>query len=592
MGDKTRWYGLLAATVLAGMPSCDDTNCVPGQQIACACTGAEEGSQVCLPSGEGYAACECPGAGGQGGAGAGPAQGAGGVGGAGASSEGAGGMGGAVRCTPNETTDCYDGPAGTLDVGICIGGLATCHADGMGFGLCEGQTLPGTENCSTPDDEDCDGQTPPCDELWSVAFAGTEGIAGVNRLVVDAQGNIVVLGNLRGSVSIAGGPAQQYWYGVLFKLDSAGNLVFSLPFGDPIDISQGLGVAVDDLGNIFLTGTYQGDLVIDGETLSAPTSMEMFLAKLDPAGNSLWAISYDATVAIQPAQVVALSGGDIVIPGFMQGQVYFGGPSVLNMSTPGMFLVRLDTDGGFVWADTYPYAFPYDAVAGPNDEIAVVGGYNAPTDLGGGTLPSINGWGAAFFGIFDQNGDHLASDGFNGNGYPSFHRVAMSSTGEIAVLAWAGSQISMDLGGGALPGSSFVAGYDASGGHLFSHGYLSTGSSGQTALVGLGTGNADEIMLGGVLRGDIDFGGGNISGVPLGELGVWLRLDSSGNWLSNDSWGLSMASLSVNALAGYPDGSTIAAGTYGGPASDQIDLGFGAFPLANSGGAWIARLAP
>jgi hypothetical protein len=36
-------------------------NCVPGQQVACACPGGTDGAQACLPDGSGYAPCECPG---------------------------------------------------------------------------------------------------------------------------------------------------------------------------------------------------------------------------------------------------------------------------------------------------------------------------------------------------------------------------------------------------------------------------------------------------------------------------------------------------------------------------------------------------
>ena len=30
------------------------------------------------------------------------------------------------ECVPGETRSCYDGPAGTLGVGLCVGGLQTC----------------------------------------------------------------------------------------------------------------------------------------------------------------------------------------------------------------------------------------------------------------------------------------------------------------------------------------------------------------------------------------------------------------------------------------------------------------------------------
>jgi hypothetical protein len=49
---------------------------------------------------------------------------------------------------------CYDGPAGTRDVGICRGGQQTCIA--ARYGACVGQVLPQPELCNLIDD-DCNG---------------------------------------------------------------------------------------------------------------------------------------------------------------------------------------------------------------------------------------------------------------------------------------------------------------------------------------------------------------------------------------------------------------------------------------------------
>ncbi|MCU0657016.1 MAG: choice-of-anchor L domain-containing protein [Polyangiaceae bacterium] len=67
---------------------------------------------------------------------------------------------GSCACTPGQQEDCYDGPAGTKDVGLCKGGKKTCNAGGTGYSACEGQVLPATETCAEGNvvDEDCDGQ--------------------------------------------------------------------------------------------------------------------------------------------------------------------------------------------------------------------------------------------------------------------------------------------------------------------------------------------------------------------------------------------------------------------------------------------------
>ncbi len=63
---------------------------------------------------------------------------------------------GACECTPGATEPCYDGPAGTLGVAACKGGVRTC-APSAAWGACEGEIVPTPEACNGQDD-DCDGQ--------------------------------------------------------------------------------------------------------------------------------------------------------------------------------------------------------------------------------------------------------------------------------------------------------------------------------------------------------------------------------------------------------------------------------------------------
>ena len=61
----------------------------------------------------------------------------------------------AEACGEGEVVPCYDGPAGTLGVGVCRGGVRTCE-EGV-FGECEEQVVPSEELCASELDEDCDG---------------------------------------------------------------------------------------------------------------------------------------------------------------------------------------------------------------------------------------------------------------------------------------------------------------------------------------------------------------------------------------------------------------------------------------------------
>ena len=62
-----------------------------------------------------------------------------------------------VQCTPGETADCYMGPSGSKDRGICKAGVSTCASSGF-WGNCEGMVLPEPEICNDGIDQNCDGE--------------------------------------------------------------------------------------------------------------------------------------------------------------------------------------------------------------------------------------------------------------------------------------------------------------------------------------------------------------------------------------------------------------------------------------------------
>ncbi len=65
------------------------------------------------------------------------------------------------ECAEGDVEACYEGPAGTEDVGICHDGSRTCS--GGVWGDCQNQVLPEAEVCDDGVDQDCNGADLPCD---------------------------------------------------------------------------------------------------------------------------------------------------------------------------------------------------------------------------------------------------------------------------------------------------------------------------------------------------------------------------------------------------------------------------------------------
>lgn len=105
------------------------------------------------------------------------------------------------ECEPGDADDCYEGPPGTRDVGLCLGGSHTCGMTGT-WGTCTGQTVPSQEICGNDIDEDCDGSLVAVDQDgdgWSTCdgdccddeIIGCVDAALVNPGAFEVEGNDV-----------------------------------------------------------------------------------------------------------------------------------------------------------------------------------------------------------------------------------------------------------------------------------------------------------------------------------------------------------------------------------------------------------------
>ena len=123
--------------------------------------------------------------------------------------------------------------------------------------------------------------------------------------------------------------------------------------------AQGLAVTTDNAGNVYTTGTFSGVIDFDpgaGDQSIGASGDDVFISKLDASGNFVWA-KVIGSVGTDVAWAIATDNtGNIYLTGYFLGTVDFDpGAGTANMTSLGasdVFILKLDTNGDFVWVKT------------------------------------------------------------------------------------------------------------------------------------------------------------------------------------------------------------------------------------------------
>ncbi len=137
------------------------------------------------------------------------------------------------------------------------------------------------------------------------------------------------------------------------KYDESGNLIWAKTFGG-LDDDNASGVAVDNNGNLFVSGFYSSPTLSLGSTTLTDTSAGSvyysFLAKLDASGNVIWAQAGLSGMNLQAFAVTTDHFGNAYTTGMFLVHATFG---THQISSPlgGMFVAKYDASGNVSWVN-------------------------------------------------------------------------------------------------------------------------------------------------------------------------------------------------------------------------------------------------
>lgn len=204
-----------------------------------------------------------------------------------------------------------------------------------------------------------------------------------SNLTIDLDGNSIITG------AIIGGPLKSIY---VQKFDPNGN---SLWANDDFGNSHGHGQSVDTdlLGNIYVTGGYNGSIDLDPgiSNLYATSNgyADLFIQKLSPEGNLIWAKSIGGSINDLSKSIYVTELGELYITGFFSDTVDFN-PGAANYDLIAddlgdIFILKLLTNGNFEWAHSFEgpeFDTGFTITADVTGAIYLAGHFNNSVNIG------------------------------------------------------------------------------------------------------------------------------------------------------------------------------------------------------------------
>jgi hypothetical protein len=353
------------------------------------------------------------------------------------------------------------------------------------------------------------------------------------------------------------------------------------------DVDRGIAVAVDGLGNVFVTGAFTGTVDFGGGDLVSAGLADIFVAKYNAAGVHEWSKSFGGTSNDFSGSIAVDNAGNVLLTGYFNGTVDFGGGDLVSAGGLDVFVVKYSSAGVHQWSkrfgsigDDYGFGVAVDG----SGAVAVTGYFSGTVDFGGGDLVAAGGIDISVA-KYNSAGVHQWSHGFGDGSSDSGRAIAVDGAGNVVVTGqFAGT---VNFGGGNLVAAGdidvFVAKYNSAGTHQWSERF--GGTTADLAL-SLATDALADVLVAGFFQGTADFGGGELMSAGSSDIFV-AKYNSAGGHQWSQRFG-SISSDQGNSVTVDASGHVSLAGFF----QDTVDFGGGDLVSAGSADIFVARFNP
>ncbi|MFN8295275.1 MAG: T9SS type A sorting domain-containing protein [Chitinophagales bacterium] len=310
----------------------------------------------------------------------------------------------------------------------------------------------------------------PSNDLVWVRRIGSTADEYVNAMTLDDNGNLYLTGYFEGTVDFnpnvfitnnltSAGALDAF----VLKMDTAGIYIWAKNMGGTSN-DRGSDIVVDASGNVITTGRFFGTADFDpSASTSNLTSVgiaDMFIQKLNSAGNFVWAKSFGSTANEYGEQIIVDSVNNVICAGRYGGVTDFDpGAGTFNLTPPNslgeIFLLQLTTAGNFSWAKSMGGAGA-DEISGLNIDrfgtIYMTGNFSGTADfdpsLATYNLTSNGGRDAYIMAYRPSVASEFWARSIGGSGYDDGVGLAIDNAFNVYTFGNFASTVDFDPNGG------------------------------------------------------------------------------------------------------------------------------------------------
>lgn len=153
-------------------------------------------------------------------------------------------------------------------------------------------------------------------------------------------------------------------------------------------------MGIDAFGNLIVAGSFYSTVDFGGGDLTSAGSYDIFVAKFDSDGEHIWSRRFGDDHAQNCYAAAVDASGNVVVAGYFEGAVDFGGGALTGAGGTDVFVARFSPDGSHLWSKRFGDGSDqraWNTAVDPAGNAIVTGGFAGVIDFGGGTLTSAGG---------------------------------------------------------------------------------------------------------------------------------------------------------------------------------------------------------